>query len=41
VTAKFVHHDNAHSAHVIQAFLAIHNIPVVRQLHVTFGYFPT
>ena len=31
VTAKFVHHDNAHSAHVIQALLAKHDIPVVRQ----------
>ena len=31
MTAKFVHHDNAHSAHVIQAFLANHNIPVVCQ----------
>ena len=31
VTAKFVHHNNAHSAHVIQTSLAKHNIPVVRQ----------
>jgi hypothetical protein len=29
MTAKFVHHDNARSAHAIQAFLAKHNIPVV------------
>jgi hypothetical protein len=35
VTTKFVHHDNAHSVHVIQVFLAKHNIPVVRQAHPT------
>jgi hypothetical protein len=29
--AKFFHQDNAHYAHVIQDFLAEHNIPVVRQ----------